>query len=406
MKISIFENCYNDQWRGLITPDSHAHPAKFSPGLIKRIYGHCLFSGYLKVGDVVVDPFGGIGGGGLFAPMFGLRWRGVELEEKFVDLARQNFRATEPGWRTMNWHVPTIIQGDSRRLCDVIGGAAGIVTSPPYAEISDTGGTRGLKKYGAGLTGGEACFDKYGQTEGQIGNLKAGSIDAVCTSPPYAESIQSQAHGIDWAKAGPATGNRKRGDGCKQGETFDSHLNYSADPSNIGNLRSGDVAAVVTSPPWEESVGTKDQSFWDNHNDRQKNWKGATRQTADYGQTEGQLGQASGDTYWQAVADVYRECWEILKPGGVIVIVVKSYVKKGRRVPLPMQTLKLLISLGFEPVERIKASLVKEEIHNGLFGEFKTKKERKSFFRRLAEKKGSPRIDWEEVLICRKDTTI
>jgi hypothetical protein len=29
-------------------------------------------------------------------------------------------------------------------------------------------------------------------------------------------------------------------------------------------------------------------------------------------------------------------------------------------------------------------------------------KERKSFFRRLAEKKGSPRIDWEEVLFVHK----
>ena len=28
--------------------------------------------------------------------------------------------------------------------------------------------------------------------------------------------------------------------------------------------------------------------------------------------------------------------------------------------------------------------------------------ERKSFFRRLAEKKGSPRIDWEDVIIMRK----
>jgi hypothetical protein len=29
-------------------------------------------------------------------------------------------------------------------------------------------------------------------------------------------------------------------------------------------------------------------------------------------------------------------------------------------------------------------------------------KERESFFRRLAEKKGSPRIDWESVLCMRK----
>ena len=68
-----------------------------------------------------------------------------------------------------------------------------------------------------------------------------------------------------------------------------------------------------------------------------------------------------------------------------------------------MQTLKLLISLGFTPVERIKAMLVTKSVNHGLFGEdIITEKARKSFFRRLAESKGSPKIDWEEILVVRK----
>jgi hypothetical protein len=46
--------------------------------------------------------------------------------------------------------------------------------------------------------------------------------------------------------------------------------------------------------------------------------------------------------------------------------------------------------------------LVKETHDNGLFGEIVEKKERKSFFRRLAESKGSPPIDYETVLCMRK----
>ncbi len=46
--------------------------------------------------------------------------------------------------------------------------------------------------------------------------------------------------------------------------------------------------------------------------------------------------------------------------------------------------------------------LVKERVETTLFGEVRSKVERKSFFRRLAEKKGAPRVDWEEVLILRK----
>ena len=47
--------------------------------------------------------------------------------------------------------------------------------------------------------------------------------------------------------------------------------------------------------------------------------------------------------------------------------------------------------------------LVTEERKSDLFdGERVTIRERKSVFRRLAEKKGSPNIDWEDVLIFRK----
>jgi len=50
--------------------------------------------------------------------------------------------------------------------------------------------------------------------------------------------------------------------------------------------------------------------------------------------------------------------------------------------------------------------LVKETTHETLFGHTEVKrKERKSFFRRLAESKGSPKIDFEVVLcMSRKET--
>jgi len=55
-------------------------------------------------------------------------------------------------------------------------------------------------------------------------------------------------------------------------------------------------------------------------------------------------------------------------------------------------------------VEWIKASLVKQDSHPSLFGDDPVVKTtiRKSFFRRLAEAKGSPAIDHEDVIIVRK----
>ena len=60
--------------------------------------------------------------------------------------------------------------------------------------------------------------------------------------------------------------------------------------------------------------------------------------------------------------------------------------------------------VAYRGVERIRAMLVKSNgARYSLDGEVvEDKTERKSFFRRLAEKNGSPAIDWEDVLILKK----
>ena len=119
--------------------------------------------------------------------------------------------------------------------------------------------------------------------------------------------------------------------------------------------------------------------------------------------SDGNLAKEEGETFWQASAQILAQCYAILKPGGIAVFVTKDFVRKGQRVTFSEDWLKLCTHTGFEPVEWIKASLVKQDRHPGLFGEEVVKQtERKSFFRRLAEKKGSPRIDHEDLLIVRK----
>jgi hypothetical protein len=182
--------------------------------------------------------------------------------------------------------------------------------------------------------------------------------------------------------------------------------NYGVTEGQLGALKEGDISSVITSPPWETSGTGADKES----NNRQVITNGTPthRQNAligdtDYGDSSGQLGNTSGDTYWSAVAEIYRQCFLALKPGGVIAAVLKSYVKAGKIVPLPEQTWELLQHVGFEPVERVRAMLVKEDSHPGLFdGPVVKKTSRKSFFRRLCEAKGSPAIDFEEVLFCRK----
>jgi len=188
-------------------------------------------------------------------------------------------------------------------------------------------------------------------------------------------------------------------------------------------MPAGELDAVVTSPPWErqesanaarkhanpEAVAEKRARGYATgavrgHGASKKAILAQMERENSYGysDSERQIGNSAGTTYWQAVAEVYAQCALALKPGGIMAVVIKDYVKKGARVPLCDQTLELLVRLGFVPVVRMRAWLVQEQRDAGLFGAIVKKTERKSFFRMLAERKGSPRIDFEEVLVVRR----
>lgn len=425
LKVETWRGCYDDGWKGLIVDDAFCHPAKFAPGLIARILDEGLRRGWWAPGDVIGDPFAGIGTGGIMAAYRGLAWIGVELEPKFVALARRNFRLHGHKWAGAGLPAPLIVEGDSRRFAHIL-----------FHHRDTEGAERTTKK-------GDLAD----------GRTDHGELCAVVTSPPYAEAVNAKGHGIDWSKAGPATGNRKRGEGTRQGATFNDHLAYPHTPGQIGRLPAGGLDAVVTSPPFAESLasgelsddlraelaraghkpsasgeradygnaagqigrlpagdldgvvtsppyertladgGPESHPHPDGYN-RSTDWKG-------YGATEGQIEAERGETYWQAVAQVYAQCRLAMKPGAVMAVIIKDYVKGGKRVPLCGQTLDLLMRLGFAPVARVRAMLVREHTTPGLFGKITHRKERKSFFRRLAERKGSPPIDWEEVLVVR-----
>lgn len=664
-----WRGCYDGSWKGIITDESFQHPAKFAPGLIKRILAHGIECGYWKKGDTLGDPFGGIAGGGIMAGFAGLNWVGCELEKDFVIMGTKNLLlhygkawcccgddgdsrllamreiVSQKCWRgqpdstaknrTFLWegmpqHIPQqgkemdpctapqvdgagtvesrpemakensgenysggkkrkpsdepqrelarrrehpagrlcgdsgereakvetqahdgaasgeevevaagvcpsqrreqieqcpqqprithniepheiassqgrcptcgkqkvivkLIQGDSRRFAEIV---AGVVTSPPYAETLSHGGgpvTHEDKRHGKSFFG---IKEGYGSTPGQIGTLPTGDVDAVVSSPPYAAS--------NMKPTGLGTGKASRGQGESAGRNKGDY-HHPESPGQIGNLKEGDVAAVVTSPPYGEcrndgggiaatgetstnklgrsslagvisSPPYANQSIEKSSSsiDIHKNWEtyrasggGASLEayaatqakrsqgygksdgqiaalpagtldgvatsppfmdcnlTVDrkfmaqverdkrngsrlqpdigsYGESKGQIGNDKSETYWSAMKLVYASCFRAIKPGAVLCVVVKDFVKNKARVPLCDQTLQLLVSLGFEPVERIHAMLVKETTCEGLFAPVTKKTSRKSFFRRLAEKNGSPAIDWEEVLIVRK----
>lgn len=447
MKELDWYDCYEERWKpGVdIVPEAFAHPAKFAPGLVKRIYRYGMEHGWWKPGDVIGDTFGGVGNGGILAAYEGLRWIGVELESRFCQLGNESFGLHKAAWARGGYPEPVLICGDSRRFAELVQ-AGGILTSPPYADSLTTPQdiekeTARLKAIGsdhrkiAGQSG--TGRNIYGQTSGNIGNLPAGALDASLTSPPYAH-IAAGAGGLNTkpAKAGQQGGRNPNS------PSQTANQRYGDTPGQIAGLPDGGLDASVTSPPYAETRfdGGKTRDGAIKARPHGTRYGHSAGQIADlpldgsvtsppyqnqivrkrdignltcgltqgqhafdaYGQTPGNIGNDAPETYWVAMRTVYEQAHAALKTGGILCVVCKDYIKGGTRVPLCDDTLRLLEAVGFKPVVRIRAWVTKTITEPGLFGDVETVTERKSFFRRLCEKRGSPRIDWEEVLVVRK----
>lgn len=49
---------------------------------------------------------------------------------------------------------------------------------------------------------------------------------------------------------------------------------------------------------------------------------------------------------------VYRQCWKVLKPEGLLILVVKNFIRNKQIVRLDLDTIKLCEQAGFSFVER------------------------------------------------------
>ena len=424
--IDKWTNCYEESWQEVIVPEAFSHPAKMSYGLLLKILSHAKEQGWIKDGEVILDLFGGIGSTGILGAYEGYQVICVELEQKFVDLAKQNFKLHENAWDKLRLPHPVILQGDSRRLCEIVEKADCIVSSPPYSEshVADKEATlmAAIGKARKIPDGAKSRGIRYGHTPGQMGSMKASnpperrraSVDAIISSPPH--SPEGLGHGGNPNKIDIEKKLHGRISGAKYGNT----------KGNLGNLKSGDVDCVISSPPFmlsDNRDADKSEFAHKFHGDQRYSDERASlvskrggdrlskeREEARQKNVEsiknlgnivsgGNKGLINQDTFWSAAKIIIEQCYQILKPGGYAIWVVKSFVRKGKIVDFPGDWQRLCEAVGFKTVCIHHAMLVKETEHKTLFGHTEVKiKERKSFFRRLAESKGSPKIDYEVVL--------
>ena len=390
--------CYGGSLKDWIVPQAMSHPAKFSRKLISRMYAHALEEQWLTPGDLVLDPLCGVALGGTAAVHAGMRWLGVELEPSWAELGRACLEKHRKTWEWMGRSMPEIIQGDARFLLDLLasrGPMAGVVSSPPYVggghhpdQTGSWGGLQAEKAIGLGTE--EAA--SYGQTHGQIGRMPEGEISAVITSPPY---------NLPFSQDHPGTHGGKRGrDRDTEPGRF---VRYGDTTGQIEGLPSGDVNAIITSPPY----GAASNIAGKPGKPGKPTWKAGGIRNRDprlgqgYGEHPDQIGDLTHHTYWATMARIYEQCHTLLAPGGHIILVLKPFVRHKAIVDLPGQTCQLLEAVGFRLLHRHRAWLISKEAQRRFDGS-EARREYKSFFRRLQERKGSPRIDFEEVICAEK----
>ena len=184
------------KYKEIMPEEAIAHPAKFNTNLVEF-----LIKKFTEEGETVLDPMAGTGVLGVVAALHGRNAIQVELESKFFDWmekARKNVEklpTLTPKGRIVN------ICGDARRLSELLGKGQtdAVITSPPYSESLQTAHdwerenkkflekTQDKKRKGKQWVHARPG-DRYSENPSNIGNLPHGNIDAIITSPPYADA--------------------------------------------------------------------------------------------------------------------------------------------------------------------------------------------------------------------------
>ena len=346
---------------------SFSHPAKMSLPL--QLW---IIENYTKPGDTLLDTMAG-SGTILVACSLGRNVIAVELEAKFIEIMKGNWERIKQRGPQLGYQMGEcqIIQGDARNLGNILVDHA--IFSPPYAltgvgdwqtgraefqawvisELAAKGyvewqGKRYTESEWRAMNHGRIDgrttkgvhkhpTDGYGEANGQIGNLRYGSIDSVITSPPYEGSVSDN-------KESPlAGGNEAKYGRWKDGTAKKISYTQHSEPSKIDS--------IVTSPPYEATIKRGDESPSASGEDR-PTYKERLEQPRVYSNERDNIGNLKAESYLSAMLQVYRQCHSVLRPGGLLILVTKNFIRNKKEVRLDKDTMKLCDQAGFQFVER------------------------------------------------------
>lgn len=200
--------------------------------------------------------------------------------------------------------------------------------------------------------------EAYGNTEGQLGAMREGKngFDLGVSSPPW----------------------EKGAEGVLRKEKFKDPEAFAAEM--VKNGKRNPVSAKAQLAQLERDAGKV------------------------YGDSAGQVGRLTGDDFWSAARKIVEQTYLVLSPGAHAIWVLKGFVRKGKYVDFPDQWRQLCEACGFRTLHIHRAWLVEHKGEQLTLdgGADVIKTEKKSLFRRNAEKKGAPPVDFEVVLCCER----
>lgn len=237
--------------------------------------------------------------------------------------------------------------------------------------------------------------------------------DLAASSPPFHDVLNNHDTPAKMQALKDAVHRDGKGHGGKVGASMGQ--DYGTSPQNLGNLPPGDVAAVVqgdaaiTSPPWEDQEPSHAQRETPSSRRLRAEApavRGQTFLSAEYGHTNGQLGNTTSTTFWEAAHQIVSETFKLLRPGAHAVWVTKHYIRDGKLVDFPGDWMRLCQACGFETVHIHLAMLVERRVETHLFeGETTYEQWQESFFRRLSRRKTGIGIEFETVICQVKPLT-
>ena len=240
-----------------------------------------------------------------------------------------------------------ILRGDAR--CLPLVSADCVITSPPY-QVEAPGLPSGT---GAGAVSGQHG-NRYTRPPGA-------DVDVVITSPPYEGTNVQRSESLgDSPFGGPHS--QARGDGYTR-----------------------PVDAIVTSPSFEK----QDTSAHPGQLEGMLHTMGRANRNGTGHESGGNVGNERGAQYWTSMSKIYAECWRVLRPGGIMALVLKGFTRDGKYIDLPGQTEAMLLEAGWQKHDHWRRELWSLS------------------FWRILQKRRDPaafddRLNYEEVLAFRK----